>query len=444
MPEDAQQLPDAAASGGLKIYTTIDLRKQAAGRARRSSTTSRRWPSRAAPGSPRPGWRRVDPSNGHILAIASSANYSQTKFDYPTQAHRQPGSSFKVFALMTLIHDYDGDPNQTYYNSQFLPAGWLSRGSDLVGPHRRGQLPGRHQHHQGDDPLRQHRVRPAGRRPRARTRSTQIAHAMGITSPLDGNPAEVIGGLRIGVTPLEMADAYATLANGGNHVPATIIDKVVFPDGSSHNFGDPAARPGVHRRRGVRGDAGAQAGRSPAAPAPPPTTAARRPARPVPPTTSRTPGSSATPRGCRPPSGSATRRATSRCPTASAARWRRRSGMTTCRAASDGYCGDFPPPTDPFHGTAVLRPLRGHRRLEHRCPAQHQRQLAQRRTGATGTGDGTGTNQHNNPTLYAAAAHRPRPAADGPGGGGGGGGGGTRRQAAALIGTEPPAAPARW
>ncbi len=26
---------------------------------------------------------------------------------------------------MTLIHDYDGDPNQTYYTSKFLPAGWL-------------------------------------------------------------------------------------------------------------------------------------------------------------------------------------------------------------------------------------------------------------------------------------------------------------------------------
>ena len=67
----------------------------------------------------------------------------------------------------------------------------------------------------------------------------QTAHAMGITSPLDGYPAEVIGGLRVGVTPLEMADAYATLANGGSHVPATIINKVVFPDGSTRNFGDP-------------------------------------------------------------------------------------------------------------------------------------------------------------------------------------------------------------
>jgi penicillin-binding protein 1A len=65
------------------------------------------------------------------------------------------------------------------------------------------------------------------------------AHAMGITSPLDDNPAEVLGGLTVGVTPLEMADAYSTLADGGSHVPATVIGKVLFPDGSVRNFGNP-------------------------------------------------------------------------------------------------------------------------------------------------------------------------------------------------------------
>jgi penicillin-binding protein 1A len=71
---------------------------------------------------------------------------------------------------------------------------------------------------------------------------------MGITSPLgirsDGSPcksgsgcytpaADAIGGLSVGVTPLEQADAYATLANGGVHHPATAIGKVVFPDGKT-------------------------------------------------------------------------------------------------------------------------------------------------------------------------------------------------------------------
>jgi penicillin-binding protein 1A len=54
---------------------------------------------------------------------------------------------------------------------------------------------------------------------------------MGITSPLDGIPAEGIGGLRIGVSPLELADAYATLASGGVHHDPMAVTKVVFPNG---------------------------------------------------------------------------------------------------------------------------------------------------------------------------------------------------------------------
>jgi penicillin-binding protein 1A len=60
---------------------------------------------------------------------------------------------------------------------------------------------------------------------------TQMAHKMGITSHLDSIPAEGIGGMRIGVSPLEMADGYATLASGGIHHPPIAIRKVVFPDG---------------------------------------------------------------------------------------------------------------------------------------------------------------------------------------------------------------------
>ena len=38
---------------------------------------------------------------------------------------------------------------------------------------------------------------------------------MGITTTLDGYPAEGLGGLTYGVSPLEMANAYATIASGG-------------------------------------------------------------------------------------------------------------------------------------------------------------------------------------------------------------------------------------
>jgi penicillin-binding protein 1A len=60
---------------------------------------------------------------------------------------------------------------------------------------------------------------------------TQMAHKMGITSHLDSIPAEGIGGMRIGVSPLEMADAYATLASGGIHHAPIAIRRVEFPDG---------------------------------------------------------------------------------------------------------------------------------------------------------------------------------------------------------------------
>jgi penicillin-binding protein 1A len=217
--------------GGLKIYTTIDLKKQA--EARQAILAHE-----GAPGQPAAGLASVDPSNGHILAIASSSNYTQTRFDYATQAHRQPGSSFKVFVLMTLIHDFDGDPSQTFYNSHFLAPGWLP-GYPSYSVHTAEDT------YQGNINITKATILSdntvfaqldADLTP-DKVRST--AYAMGVTSQLDAFPAEAIGGLRVGVTPLEMADAYSTLANGGSHVPATILDRVVFPDGSVDNLGNP-------------------------------------------------------------------------------------------------------------------------------------------------------------------------------------------------------------
>ena len=57
------------------------------------------------------------------------------------------------------------------------------------------------------------------------------AKSMGITTHLEGMPAEGIGGLRYGVSPLELADAYATLASGGIHHNPVAIRRVVFPGG---------------------------------------------------------------------------------------------------------------------------------------------------------------------------------------------------------------------
>jgi penicillin-binding protein 1A len=63
---------------------------------------------------------------------------------------------------------------------------------------------------------------------------------MGVVSPLHSYAAEALGGLTLGVTPLEMANVYATLADGGYRNSPIAITKVVFPDGHvDNNWGKP-------------------------------------------------------------------------------------------------------------------------------------------------------------------------------------------------------------
>ena len=94
--------------GGLKIYSTIDLRKQAL--AHQAIVDHESLLAEQGHGTAGAAVASVNTANGHILAIATSGSYADTQVNYATSAHRQPGSSFKTFALMTLIHDEQGNP----------------------------------------------------------------------------------------------------------------------------------------------------------------------------------------------------------------------------------------------------------------------------------------------------------------------------------------------
>ena len=135
----------------------------------------------------------------------------------------------------------------------------------------------------------------------------ETARMMGIKSKLNGFCAESLGGLEDGVSPLEMANAYATIANGGYRNRPRIIKKVVTREGKSElpNALEGAPRQGLRQRRHLRGDEDPRAERRRPAPAGAPRSAARRAARRARPTTTSTPGSSASRRRCRPRCGSA-------------------------------------------------------------------------------------------------------------------------------------------
>jgi penicillin-binding protein 1A len=169
----------------------------------------------------------VNPETGAIVALASTEGYAdESQFNYAWQAHRQPGSSFKTFVLTAAVKE-GIDPASTYYNGTSpmtleIPGGgsWTVNNAEPGG----GTMDLVSATHESVNVIFAQLDLDVGPE-----EVTKTAHEMGIESPLQSVPAEAIGGLAIGVTPLEMANGYATLANGGIHHDATAVSKVEFP-----------------------------------------------------------------------------------------------------------------------------------------------------------------------------------------------------------------------
>jgi penicillin-binding protein 1A len=209
--------------GGLKIHTTIDPKMQEQGRQAINQYLGQS-------GDPSTAVVSIEPSNGHIKAMASSGTYNDRTFNLAAQGHRQPGSAFKTMVLVTAIRE-GVDPKRTTYVSKPLNLQIPGYGfwkvktydnsyggtMDLV----RATLKSDNSvYAQLDVDLGPKKV-------------AQTAKDLGITSKLEGVPSEGLGGLGQGVSPLEMARAYATLANGGKRHKPIAIKKVEFRDGKT-------------------------------------------------------------------------------------------------------------------------------------------------------------------------------------------------------------------
>ena len=99
-----------ALEGGLKVYTSLDLRMQRDALAALKSTL---------PAGPAGALVSIDPATGYIRAMVASTDYRTTKFNLAWQAHRQLGSAMKPFALAAAVEE-GANPATTYYTSQPL------------------------------------------------------------------------------------------------------------------------------------------------------------------------------------------------------------------------------------------------------------------------------------------------------------------------------------
>jgi penicillin-binding protein 1A len=217
--------------GGLKAYTTIEPDLQAKAEYAVENYCSVCY----SEGGPVAGLASVNPKNGAIVALANTEGFAdESQFNYAWQARRQPGSSFKTFVLTTAVKE-GIDPGSTYYDGTSPKTLEIPGGGTWTVNNSEGEGGGSYNlesatwdsvnvvYAQLDLDVGPESV-------------TETAKEMGIESPLQSVPAEGIGGLGSGVTPLEMADAYATLASGGIHHDPTAVSKVEFPNGKVDDF----------------------------------------------------------------------------------------------------------------------------------------------------------------------------------------------------------------
>jgi penicillin-binding protein 1A len=231
-----------AFGGGLKITSTLDLEFQQAVEAAISTTLGAIEPTGSAV--------VIDNETGGVLAMVGGFDYQKVPFNLATNGHRQPGSAFKPFTLVTALQQghstsevftsapqkipfearvpgKDGGTkvvNELFevnnYEDSYLGSASLATATQYSDNSVYSQL--------GTQ------VGPEN--------VAEMANLMGVQTDLsttDGteysingsefapyNPALILGGLETGVTPLEMSYAFSTLGRGGVRMGGTMDSKV--------------------------------------------------------------------------------------------------------------------------------------------------------------------------------------------------------------------------
>jgi penicillin-binding protein 1A len=230
-----------AFDGGLKIKTTLDIELQHAAEHAVNAYLE-------SPEGPTASLVAIENSTGEVRAMVGGRDYSTTPFNLATNGQRQPGSSFKAFDLAAALQDGISPDSE-----------WTSKVKEFIVPGTHGQekfvVHNDEDNYTGTNTLTgatafsDNSIYAEVGLKVGTKRIAKLAHRMGITTPLSTNPAMTIGGLTVGVTPIDMAHAYETLAHGGRRVSGSLagsnggpvaIQEVdagahLLPDGNHHD-----------------------------------------------------------------------------------------------------------------------------------------------------------------------------------------------------------------
>jgi penicillin-binding protein 1A len=219
-PEDREKL---LYKGGLEIETTLDRRLQSYAADAVESVLGE-------PGDPEVALVAIRPKSGEIVAMVGGRDWSRSQVNLALGrmgggSGRQPGSSFKPIAAAAALES--GIGLDTRFDAApaifHLPDGstWTVRNSEGTSS---GSLP--------LDAALVRSVNGVFARLALELGAGRIAtqaELMGIRSRLPAYPSIVLGSGEVSV--LDMAAAYATLANGGTAIEPTTIHKVTLGNG---------------------------------------------------------------------------------------------------------------------------------------------------------------------------------------------------------------------
>ena len=212
--------------GGIRVQTTVDMdfQKMAEKSVRDSHAMLNGWGLRAD----QIALAAVDPRTHFVKALVGGVDYESSQFNRAVQSRRQPGSSFKPFVYYAALASGKFSPSTIIDDSPItypIPGGYYKPQNYGGKKDFKGRM-------SLASSLIQSRNIPAVKLGKAvgLEKVIEICRILGIESPMQPVISLPLGS--IGVTPLEMAGAFATFANNGWSSETTAILQVTDSKGN--------------------------------------------------------------------------------------------------------------------------------------------------------------------------------------------------------------------
>ncbi len=219
-----QQLVDRYGSGrvfagGMKVTSSLDPDLQAAAQQAIAGRLGGIGPSASLVA--------IENKTGEVKAMVGGTDFKNKPFNLATNGHRQPGSSMKPFILAAALKQGIG-PGSV----------WTSAPKEFPVPgskHEKFVVHNFQDSYAGPTTLTNaliHSDNSVFAQVGLQVGTRKVAHTaeqLGIRTKVSTNPAMVLGGLKEGVTPLEMAYAYSTIANRGKRMSGSFAASPLGP-----------------------------------------------------------------------------------------------------------------------------------------------------------------------------------------------------------------------